>query len=208
MTEPRPTRVDGRETIDRLLEFAERELNEVGAVRFQLSRVLNAAGVSKSSAYHHFGSREGILAAVEMKMVTEQVVNNNKLIRAYVESLPADQSATEFLRLLVTSSRDNAGVEARRRRATTLVAAQSSPLLAEIVRDTQREGADYLVGTLEIVVERGFVSPTAPLRGIAHWIISSTFGRILIDFAADTAVDEDWEEVTFLALCALLRPNS
>lgn len=208
MTEPRPTRVDGRETIDRLLEFAERELNEVGAVRFQLSRVLNAAGVSKSSAYHHFGSREGILAAVEMKMVTEQVVNNNKLIRAYVESLPADQSATEFLRLLVTSSRDNAGVEARRRRATTLVAAQDSPLIAEIVRDTQRDGADYLVGTLELVVERGFVSPTAPLRGIAHWIMSSTFGRILIDFAADTAVDEDWEEATFVALCALLRPNS
>ena len=35
MTEPRPTRVDGRETMDRLLSFAERELTEVGAVKFQ-----------------------------------------------------------------------------------------------------------------------------------------------------------------------------
>jgi hypothetical protein len=41
--------------MDRLLEFAERELNEVGAVKFQLSRVLDAAGISKSSAI--FGAR-------------------------------------------------------------------------------------------------------------------------------------------------------
>ena len=208
MTEPRPTRADGRETMDRLLSFAERELNEVGAVKFQLSRVLDAAGVSKSSAYHHFGSRDGIIAAVEIKTVTEQVQNNNRMIRLFVENAPEDQSATEFLRLLVTTSGNDAGEVSRQRRAATLVAAQDNPALAKFVGETQRDGAEQLAETLELAVKRGWVSPTAPILGIAHWILTSVFGRILVDFTHDVETNAVWEEAAFLALSGLMNPQS
>jgi len=208
MTEPRPTRVDGRETMDRLLEFAERELNEVGAVKFQLSRVLDAAGISKSSAYHHFGSRDGIIAAVEMKTVTQQIELNNSVIREFIQEAPATQSATEFLKLLVQTSSNGAGVDGRKRRAATLVSAQDSPALAKIIGKTQRDGAEYLAATLQIAVDRGWMSPTVSLLGIAHWILASVFGRILVDFTEDTAADEAWSEAAFVSLSALIRPNS
>ena len=208
MTEPRPTRIDGRETMDRLLEFAERELNEVGAVKFQLSRVLDAAGISKSSAYHHFGSRDGIIAAVEMKTVTQQIEENNRIIRLFVENAPEDQSATEFLRLLVTTSGNSAGEVSRQRRAATLVAAQDIPVLAQFVGETQRDGAEKLAETLELAIERGWISPTAPVLGIAHWILTSVFGRILVDLSHDDETKAAWEETTLVALIAVMNPQS
>lgn len=194
--------------MERLLVFAERELNEVGAVNFQLSRVLDAAGVSKSSAYHHFGSRDGIIAAVELKTVTEQIEQNNKIIRLFVESAPADQSANEFLRLLVTTSGDNSGIISRQRRAATLVAAQNNSALAMINRETQRNGAEYLAETLEIVRRRGWIDPATPILGIAHWILTSVFGRVLIDAVNDSEVNEAWEDAAIEALSGLLRPQT
>lgn len=208
MTEPRPTRVDGRETMDRLLEFAERELNEVGAVKFQLSRVLDAAGISKSSAYHHFGSRDGIIAAVEMKTVTQQIEENNRIFRLFVENASEDQSATEFLRLLVTTSGESAGEVSRQRRAATLVAAQGIPALAQFVGETQREAAEKLAETLELAIERGWISPTAPVLGIAHWILTSVFGRILVDLTHDDETKAAWEETTLVAQIAVMNPQS
>ena len=208
MTEPRPTRVDGRETMDRLLEFAERELNEVGAVKFQLSRVLDAAGISKSSAYHHFGSRDGIIAAVEMKTVTQQIEENNRIIRLFVENAPEDQSATEFLHLLVTTSGNSAGEVSRQRRAATLVAAQDIPALAQFVGETQREAAEKLAETLELTIERGWISPTAPVLGIAHWILTSVFGRILVDLTHDAEINAAWEAAAVSALIGVMNPQS
>jgi len=177
-------------------------------VNFQLSRVLDAAGVSKSSAYHHFGSRDGIIAAVELKNVTEQIEQNNKIIRLFVESAPADQSANEFLRLLVTTSGDNSGIISRQRRAATLVAAQNNSALAMINRETQRNGAEYLAETLEIVRRRGWIDPPTPILGIAHWILTSVFGRVLIDAVNDSEVNKAWEDAAIEALSGLLRPQT
>lgn len=208
MDQPRPTRADGRETIERLLEFAERELNEVGSVKFRVGRVLENAGVSKSSAYHHFGNRDGLIAAVEMRTVSKQIELNNSVIREFIQAAPSTQSASEFLKLLVQTSSNVAGIEARKRRAATLVSAQNSPALAKIIGETQREGAEYLASTLQIAVDRGWMNPAVSLLGIAHWILTSVFGRILIDFTEDIAADEAWSEAAFVSLSALMRPNS
>ena len=194
--------------MERLLVFAERELNEVGSVKFRVGRVLENAGVSKSSAYHHFGSRDGLIAAVEMRTVSQQIELNNTIIRQFIESAPATQSASEFLRLLVDTSANVEGIEARKRRAATLVSAQDSPALARIIGETQRDGAEYLAATLQIAVDRGWMNPVVPLIGIAHWILASVFGRILVDYAEDPIANQGWAEAGYVSLSALMRPNS
>ena len=194
--------------MERLLVFAERELNEVGSVKFRVGRVLENAGVSKSSAYHHFGSRDGLIAAVEMRTVSQQIELNNTIIRQFIESAPATQSASEFLRLLVDTSANVEGMEARKRRVATLVSAQNSPALARIIGETQRDGAEYLAATLQIAVDRGWMNPVVPLIGIAHWILTSVFGRILVDYTEDPIADQAWAEAAYVSLSALMRPNS
>jgi AcrR family transcriptional regulator len=194
--------------MERLLEFAERELNEVGPVKFRVQRVLENAEVSKSSAYHHFGNRDGLIAAVEIRNVSQQIKENNRLFRYFFENTDVNHSATELLRILVNFSADQSGVEARKRRAATLVAARNSPELSHIIARTQCEGAEYLAETLGIGVERGWIAPVMPLLGISHWLMASIFGRILIDFTGDEAANEAWSEAAYLSLSALLRPLS
>ena len=78
--------------MERLILFAEKELLEMGPVKFQLSRVLEEAGISKSSAYHHFGGRDGIIAAAEMHSVFKQIEDNNKIKFMFAFAVSEGQS--------------------------------------------------------------------------------------------------------------------
>jgi hypothetical protein len=108
----------------------------------------------------------------------------------------------------VTTSGNNDGEVSRQRRAATLVAAQDIPALAQFVGETQRDSAEKLAETLELAIERGWISPTAPILGIAHWILTSVFGRILVDFTHDVETNAVWEEAAFVALSGLMNPQS
>ena len=61
----RRSRVKGRETVRKILYFAQQELESSGLVKFNLDRVIEGSGASHSSVYHHFGGHEGVIAAVE-----------------------------------------------------------------------------------------------------------------------------------------------
>jgi len=77
MSEPKRKRSDGLETIDRIVSFATAELDEVGPVQFNVIRVLEKAGVSRSYVYHHFHNREGLIAAVEVQRLLDQLTVTN-----------------------------------------------------------------------------------------------------------------------------------
>ena len=64
-------RRDGLRTISRIVEFAAKELDEVGAVQFNLDRVIEKSGVSRGSVYHHFGDRDGLIVAVEVSEIVK-----------------------------------------------------------------------------------------------------------------------------------------
>jgi hypothetical protein len=89
-----------------------------------------------------------------------------------------------------------------------LVAAQDIPALAQFVGETQREAAEKLAETLELAIERGWISPTAPVLGIAHWILTSVFGRVLVDVTHDEGVNAAWEEAALSALIGVMNPQS
>ena len=73
MSESPKKRIDGLETMERIVEFAERELVEHGVAGFNLTRVIEQSGVSRGSVYHHFINREGTIAAVETKRLLEDL---------------------------------------------------------------------------------------------------------------------------------------
>jgi hypothetical protein len=59
-----------------------------------------------------------------------------------------------------------------------------------------------------LAIERGWISPTAPVLGIAHWVLTSVFGRILVDQTHDVEINAAWEEAALIALIALMNPQS
>lgn len=200
-------RSDGLNTMERIIGFAEQELAEHGAVKFNLGRVLELAGVSKSSAYHHFGSRDGIIAAVETRHMLAELRQLNAAMRSFIETTSDAAEAIAVIDALTVAEGGEPSQQSRARRASALVSARSNPALARMLADAQLEMVDYLAESLAIAQRRGLIDPTLPLVGIAHWFLSVSFGRILVDVTCDENANLEWSTVAMSALRSILRPS-
>ena len=205
--QPRLKRIDGLETIEILVAAAEEELAAVGSVRFNLARVLKKSGISKSSAYHHFGDRDGIIAAVELRHLLGDIRAANSYIRNLIESASDAQSAMSVVAGLIVYSGGVEGMRSRIRRASTIVSAQSSPAMSNVLRDSQRDMAVFLAETFQIAIDRGLISPRVPVDGVAHWFMSLVFGRLLVDITFDDDAQASWTMAVMDSLNSLLRPQ-
>lgn len=203
----RRTRRDGRATVELIMRVAAEELDTAGSVAFNLDRVIEAAGVSRSSIYHHFGSRAGLITAVEGARMLESFQEANVMTREVVRSVESGEQFFEFIEMVLALG---GGVDAqvtRSRRVASLAAAEQIPGLHDLMRDAQRSGVAYYEETLEVAKARGLIDPQVPLRGIANFIQSVLVGRTLVDLLEDPEADADWVAATMESLRNLLRPQ-
>jgi len=208
MSDQQRKRSDGRETMSRVMKFALAEFNKVGPDDFNLDRVLVKSGVSRSSVYHHFGGRHGVIAAVEAKLVEKDVDLNNIGLREFVNAANNAQEVLAVIKLEIAQGSKQEDKLTRQRRASTFAAAQRSELLYEVLQSKQRQATEYLCETLQIATSRGLIKPRVPEMGIAQIMLSLLFGRILVDLVGDETGDQLWTQATLESLEYLLYPQS
>lgn len=200
----RRTRVDGRETMAKVLEHARKELDEVGAVQFNILRVIENAGVSRSSVYHHFGDRNGVIAAVEVQRLIDEMKALNEGIRAFVAIAETREQVLAAVRLVLVNAGTDEGRAQRAHRIGVMAAAQGIPLLAETLQSEQASGDKHLAETLLMAQERKLMKGLQNPEGIAHFISSLFIGRSIVDVIGNAEADETWINATMAALEALL----
>ncbi len=203
----RRTRSDGRATRDLILRVARRELTESGPVAFNLDRVIEASGVSRSSIYHHFGNRAGVITAAETLEMLSGYQQANQLTRDVIERASSGEEFIDFVRAVMSDGGGESGHRSRARRIATLAAAEQIPALRDVMCEAQVEGMEFYVETLERGIERGLMDPVVPVRGVAHLIQSVLLGRALVDLVDDADVEREWIEAVVVAVRGLLRPQ-
>jgi len=208
MIDQQRKRSDGRETMSRVMKFAVAEFNKVGPDDFNLDRVLEKSGVSRSSVYHHFGGRHGVIAAVEAKLVEKDIDVNNIGLREFVNVANNAQEILAVIKLEIAQGSKQEDKVTRQRRVSTFVAAQRSELLYEVLQSKQRQATEYLCETLQIATSRGLIKPRVPEMGIAQIMLSLLFGRILVDLVGDETSDQLWTQATLESLEYLLNPQN
>lgn len=206
MSEAKRKRSDGLVTIDRIVSFATVELDEVGPIQFNVIRVLKNAGVSRSSVYHHFNNREGLIAAVEVQLLSDQLTEANAITREFISHAESVEVIFGAIEAVLKIAGSDIGKQNRQRRIATMAAAQTIPVLAASIADTQIREDAFMAGTLQICVDKGLIAPTESLLGIAQWIGSLSLGRVTVDLATDVNGDDAWLCVTMFSLRALLNP--
>ena len=194
--------------MSRVMKFAMAEFNKVGPDDFNLDRVLEKSGVSRSSVYHHFGGRHGVIAAVEAKLVEKDIDVNNIGLREFVNVANNAQEILAVIKLEIAQGSKQEDKVTRQRRVSTFVAAQRSELLYEVLQSKQRQATEYLCETLQIATSRGLIKPRVPEMGIAQIMLSLLFGRILVDLVCDETSDQLWTQATLESLEYLLNPQS
>lgn len=201
----RRTRSNGRETMAKVLGHARAELDAVGPLKFNILRVIEQSGVSRSSVYHHFGDRDGVIAAVEVERLIEEMKGLNDAVRALVLAAGSREQVLDVIRAVLVDAGSSEGRRQRAHRIAVMAAARDIPLLAETLRDEQESGDAHMAETLRFGSERGLISPVENPAGVAHFISSLFIGRAIVDVIGDPQADADWVETTMTVLSSLLR---
>ena len=202
----RRTRADGRETAERILDHAEKELTNAGLVNFNLDRVILESGVSRSSVYHHFGGREGVIAAVETRWLVNTLGDGYRDMDEMFSRITSGEEAFRLIEIGVAIAGSLPQRAIRERRISTLAMSRTSPATRKILVDTQVKGTRDFADMIRRGRDNGLFDPVEPIEGIAHLIQSMLLGRILVDIVQDPEADDAWTKATVQTLRFLLRP--
>jgi len=200
-------RSDGLATIQVVLRHARAEMESSGPVKFNLDRVIESSGVARSSVYHHFGSRAGLVATLELEHWVEQQAAELRGMRKFLLEASDMEEVLAAVEFALKIDGDRAGRERRLRRITSLVAADGIPALATTLREQQVRGTSHLAETLRMMSDRGVISPELDLVAIAYFIQSNLMGRVLVDVGDEPGVDDKWVDVVVSTLRYLLSPK-
>ncbi len=201
----RETSRRGRATAAKLIEFASKELDRVGPAKFDIESVLRKSKISKGSLYHHFGSKNGLLVAVETQQFIKYLDDQNTLLRGLVETR---KSASEFLTLM-TRVMETSGLsenrELRKKRTRAIVVAQHDRDLSEFVKTEQIKGSLYLAETFQIAKDRGWIKPDVDVLAASYWIQGLFIGHIMLDITEIKDLDKAWNSIAVDAVRSFIN---
>ena len=193
--------------MQKLLKFGREELEQAGALGFNVDRVLRRAKVSTSSLYHHFGNRDGFIAAVEFERSYGETVREIDMLRTYVLSTDDPDALTKATEYALTLAGEPRGKERRLHRFETLAAAGRNPALRRMLADAQREGTAKYMEILRLAMEKRGETPRYPIEGIAYLVQSILLGRMVVDLMDDDELGKAWETTALGAIRAVHSPS-
>jgi AcrR family transcriptional regulator len=202
----RITRSNGRETRAVILEHAQAELEAYGPVKFNILRVIENSGVGRSSVYHQFGDRNGLIAAVEVERFIEEIRITNELLRLSVAAVKTSDELFLLIEQALHAVSTTEGRESRAHRIAVIAAAQSIPSLEAALAEHGNSGDHYLAETLEMGITRGIINPQESTLSIARIISTLFIGRISVDGLNSPDDDNAWVRTTVSILKFLLLP--
>jgi|GEM_PF-1246457 len=190
--------------MQKLLKFGGEELARTGVIDFNVDRVLRRARVSTSSLVHHFGNRDGFLAALAYEHAHANMMREIDLLRSYILSTDDPDAIVKAYQFALSLSGDEVGRARRRHRIESIAAAGRNPGLSRILIDFQRNGTAQYIEVLRLAMEkRGTTSPF-PIEGVAYVMQSLLLGRILVDLVNDDELAKAWEVTALGAVRAVI----
>ncbi len=189
-------RADGKETAIRVIKAARVELDRFGAVNFSLDRVIAKSKVSRSSIYHLFGNRAGVIAHAEASAIVEDVSDGAYLLRNLAEKVESPEQLRFLIEQWLKDAMTPVRVKQRARRIANIAVSESDVGLRNLLHDHLHEVSNVWVETYEILQHRRIVTvPQVDLRALALAVQGVYLGGILVDLYDDDEVATRWTEV-------------
>jgi len=194
------TRQQGRKTIKRLIDHALIELNKNGAANFDLDAVLRRSKTSKGSLYHHFGSKNGLIVAVETEIIKSGLTSDNQVLRQMIEGCKSPQEFFNAIELVIRSGVGAPTREVRRQLIRSITFAQHDKNLAATLQETSIMGTQYLAETLAVAQRKGWLKNDIELTALSFWLQGIFIGQIMIDITNTKTNDEEWVSIALHSL--------
>jgi AcrR family transcriptional regulator len=187
-----------------ILEATIRLMEERGPDGFTIDEVLVESDTSASSLYHHFRSREGLIAAAERYRYRQSWGERD---RRQLEIGKAVRTNEELIELIASELRriatDPDTIAARRSRMQVAAKALDSPEVAADRAHVQALVVDAIDQIFAGAQARGLAPPDLDTRAYSAWYVGMTLSRT---FTEDGTLDaESWLAIAIPAAQAPLR---
>lgn len=201
-------RANGVQTAAHILNIARIELNRSGPANFNLDRVQDEAGVSRSSLYHHFGNREGLIVAATIQEIHQELNTGVSDLRQFATTIDSGQVIVDYIKEAVRDTSSENRRTTRQIRAGTFAAGRHSEMVSQALKETEGRLLEDFTELLVYARDRKLLNPREPMAGTIAVISSMLMGRIVIDFLGDSTVEDAWVEVASDVVQDLLQPLS
>jgi AcrR family transcriptional regulator len=169
-----------RPNLNEIVDVTMELLLEHGEGGFRIEDLIERTGVSKSSLYLHFGSRDGLIAKACLEIFSRQVTAN---VDAIIDALESISTPAEFKVIIpqiiatVTAQED----AIRWNRTMVMAAARHRPDMWEELGKAQMRFNGALEESIRTLQERRILRADVSARELALMVQALPFGRVLRD---------------------------
>lgn len=169
-----------RPNLNEIVDVTMELLLEHGEGGFRIEDLIDRTGISKSSLYLHFGSRDGVIAKACLEIFSRQVTANVDAIIDALESVHTKEQFREIIPQIIaaiTAQEDSI----RWNRAMVMAASRHRPDLWEELGKAQMRFNSALAESVVGLQERGVVRSDVSPRELALLVQALPFGRVFRD---------------------------
>jgi len=191
-------------TRERVLDVVVDQLEEGGETAVRIDAVRDLSGVSIGSIYHHFGDRDGLIAAAQLRRFARYAESE---VAALSEIVVRAADVGEFRRAvrgLTLHTASGVRVAQRWGRIGVLASSIGRAELAGEVRAVQTRLTDEFQAHVAQGQARGFFRSDLDARAIALFIESYSLGHVLNDVDEHAVAEDDWQKVVWAVIDALI----
>ena len=200
MTEDRPS---GRE---RLLQATIRHLETQSAAHLRVTAIAEEADVALGLIRHHFGSRDGMVAAAQQRRLEGATRDDIAASRMLITAANTDE-VWAGLERMTRATVDRARSTTRLSRFAAVAMAHGRAEVREAIGETFGDLLDEMASLIREAKERKLFVTDLPARAIATFIQSYALGLLVHDLDPNGVDDEELVTVIMTALRAILSPS-
>jgi AcrR family transcriptional regulator len=195
---------DISDTRTRILEAAMAVIEDTGEGALRVQKIAESVGVREPSVYHFFKNREELVVAAHVERYRR---SHLEMVRPFQAGAALADNAEDFQRivkkilsLVYTAEREHV----RSTRISVLGAAQSSPTIAEAIRQINFEIHSGIADVLATAQKKNWIRKDLDPLAAAYWFNGQILGRVMVEMDKGRVDLDKWNHVSETAVLYFL----
>lgn len=183
-----------------MIEATIRAIEAGGEASVRIDDILKETGISKGSLYHHFGGREGLIAAARVTQFSRFVAEDAKNIR---DTLTKTNTLEEFIAATSALVELGDSIErerARHNRLSVIASSYGRPELRQSLALQQHSHTETIAEAVRYGQQKGWIRTDVNARALAVFVQGYNLARVLLEIDTEPVPNADWDHVVRVAL--------
>lgn len=180
--------------LDQVVNITIELLEKHGESGFRIEDLMERTGISKSSMYLRFGSRDGLLATAYSRIFKAQILESVSGLSSIINRARTPDELRAGLHAATAFVASPQRFKQRLERAAIIAGIRGRPEFQKSLSAAQKELTDAVAGLIEEAQRKGLINIKHSPHIAAQFIQAMTLGRIIaeIEDATDDTMRSDW----------------